>query len=83
MSDVIIRKAAYDYENLKPIIFDMMDAISNGLIQKQRRVLIKPNLLSPAKPEKAIQTHPLVVKAVAEYVISKGGSNGVKARVRQ
>ena len=73
MSDVIIRKAAYDYENLKPIIFEMLDAISNGLIQKQRRVLIKPNLLSPAKPEKAIQTHPLVVKAVAEYVISKGG----------
>jgi uncharacterized protein (DUF362 family)/ferredoxin len=73
MSDVIIRKATYDYENLKPIIFEVLDAISNGLIQKQRRVLIKPNLLSPAKPEKAILTHPLVVKAVAEYVLSKGG----------
>jgi uncharacterized protein (DUF362 family) len=56
MPDAIIRKAAYDYENLKPIIFEMLDAISNGLIQRQRRVLIKPNLLSPAKPEKAVQT---------------------------
>jgi uncharacterized protein (DUF362 family)/Pyruvate/2-oxoacid:ferredoxin oxidoreductase delta subunit len=73
MPDVIFKKATYDYERLKPIIFEMMDAISNGLIQKQRRVLIKPNLLSPAKPEKAILTHPLVVKAVAEFVISKGG----------
>ena len=73
MSDVFIRKATYDDENLKPIIFEMMDAISDRRIGKNRRVLIKPNLLSPAKPESAILTHPLVVKAVAEYVISKGG----------
>ncbi len=73
MPDVIFKKANYDYGRLKPIIFEMMDAICNGLIHKQKRVLIKPNFLSPAKPDKAIMTHPLVVKAVAEYVISKGG----------
>ncbi len=37
------------------------------------RVLIKPNLLLPASPEKAVLTHPLVVRAAAEYVLEKGG----------
>ncbi|MBF0567131.1 MAG: DUF362 domain-containing protein [Nitrospirae bacterium] len=36
------------------------------------KVLIKPNLLTYAPPEKAITTHPLLVRAVAEYVLSRG-----------
>lgn len=31
---------------------------------KGKKVLLKPNLLAPAAPEKAVTTHPLVVKAV-------------------
>ncbi|MFC1798897.1 DUF362 domain-containing protein [Thermodesulfobacteriota bacterium] len=73
MSKVIFSTAAYEYNRLKPIIFQMIDTIGPGLITNNMRVLIKPNLLSPAKPERAIVTHPLVVRIVAEYVIAKGG----------
>jgi uncharacterized protein (DUF362 family)/Pyruvate/2-oxoacid:ferredoxin oxidoreductase delta subunit len=36
-------------------------------------VLIKPNLLLPARPAKGILTHPLVVRAAAQWVLEKGG----------
>jgi uncharacterized protein (DUF362 family)/Pyruvate/2-oxoacid:ferredoxin oxidoreductase delta subunit len=73
MQKVIVRKASYDYETLRTVIFDIMDGLDNGQISKGRRVLIKPNLLAPATPEGAMLTHPLVIKAVAEYVHDKGG----------
>ncbi len=72
MTKVFTKTAAYDYKTLKPIIFEMIDAMGEGLIPEQSRVLIKPNLLLPANPETAILTHPHVVRAVAEYVLSKG-----------
>ena len=70
---MIFRKASYDYKPLKTILFDTIDGLGGDFIQKGARVLIKPNLLLPAGPEKAILTHPLIVKAVAEYVLEKGG----------
>lgn len=73
MSEVHFKKAAYDYPILKPIIFEMIDAMAGNRIQLQSQVLIKPNFLAPAKPERAILTHPQVVKAVVEYVLEKGG----------
>lgn len=39
-----------------------------------KRVALKPNLLMPARPEKAIVTHPAFVGAVAEIVTENGGS---------
>ena len=73
MSKVIFRPATYQYQELKPILFEMIDTLGPDLITDHMRVLIKPNLLSPAKPEKAIVTHPLVVRIVAEYVMARGG----------
>jgi len=73
MSEVYFKNAAYDYPVLKPIIFEMIDAIAGDRIHPKNRVLIKPNFLAPAKPESAILTHPHVVKAAAEYVLEKGG----------
>jgi uncharacterized protein (DUF362 family)/Pyruvate/2-oxoacid:ferredoxin oxidoreductase delta subunit len=72
-STVIIRQASYDYRTLKPIIFEIADIFCNDLIRPGSRVVIKPNLLAPARPDKAMVTHPLMVKAVAEYAIQKGG----------
>ena len=72
MPDVFIRKAIYDYNTLRPVFFEIMDSIAAGsLIKKNSRVIIKPNLLAPASPEKAIVTHPLIIKAAVEYVIQK------------
>ena len=73
MAKVILKKAEYDYESLRPVVFDIIESTGKNLIKKDSRVIIKPNLLLSAEPEKAITTHPLVVKAVAEYVLMKGG----------
>ena len=73
MTKIIFKKADYEYERLRPIVFDMIENLTPNLIKEDTRVLLKPNLLLAAEPEKAIITHPNLVKAVAEYVISKGG----------
>ena len=72
MAKVIIKKAEYDYELLKPIIFGLMDALGGAQIGQNSRVLIKPNFLAPAAPDRAIVTHPLVIRGVVEYVNEKG-----------
>ncbi len=74
MDKVYFRKAEYDYTVLKPTIFELIDSSCGVSIGRGTRVLIKPNLLLPAKPETAVITHPLVVKAAAEYVLEKGGT---------
>jgi uncharacterized protein (DUF362 family)/ferredoxin-like protein FixX len=37
-------------------------------------VVIKPNLLLPAPPERGIVTHPMIVRAVAAYLLDKGAT---------
>lgn len=74
MDEVIFRKAEYDYTALKPVLFEMIGSACRASIGKGTKVLIKPNLLLPARPEAAVITHPLVVKAAAEYVLEKGGT---------
>ena len=58
---------------LKTAVFGLLDRIASLRIEKGARVLIKPNFLAPARPERAMTTHPLVLRAVAEYVLDKGG----------
>jgi uncharacterized protein (DUF362 family)/Pyruvate/2-oxoacid:ferredoxin oxidoreductase delta subunit len=71
-SPVIFEKAAYD-AHLKAIVFNMLDRLLVDAFSPGIRVLIKPNLLMPSRPKQAILTHPLVVRAAAEYVLEKGG----------
>jgi uncharacterized protein (DUF362 family) len=74
MARVISKSAAYEYTSLKETVFSMMDAFGGrDLIKAGTRVLLKPNLLLPAAPDRAILTHPMVVKAAAEYVLQRGG----------
>ncbi len=73
MSKVIVKKADYEYDRLKPLVFEIMDTLGGSeKIKKNRPVLIKPNLLTTAKPGDAVLTHCLLVKAVVEYTLSKG-----------
>jgi uncharacterized protein (DUF362 family)/Pyruvate/2-oxoacid:ferredoxin oxidoreductase delta subunit len=72
MTKVILKKSTYDYNMIKRTFFEIMDTIGGDLIGKSDRVLIKPNLLSPASPEEAVLTHPMIVKAAVEYVLQKG-----------
>lgn len=72
MSHVLVRAATYDDHALRPLIFEMMEAMGGAQIHEGSRVLIKPNLLAPATPRRAILTHPAIVRFVAEYILSKG-----------
>jgi uncharacterized protein (DUF362 family)/ferredoxin len=72
MSQVLVRQATYDPHALRPLIFEMMEAMGGAQIHGGSRVLIKPNLLAPAKPRHAILTHPAIIRFVVEYVLSKG-----------
>ena len=72
MSRVIIREASYDYKKLRPLVYEALDAFCGDAITPSSRVVIKPNLLQAASPESGILTHPLIVRAAAQYVIEKG-----------
>ena len=72
-STVVVRSAlSYEDATLKPLLFEMLRICDQGIIQPRSRVLIKPNFLAPAPPEKAMITHPLILRAVVEYVLEKG-----------
>jgi uncharacterized protein (DUF362 family)/Pyruvate/2-oxoacid:ferredoxin oxidoreductase delta subunit len=73
MTAVYFKKADYDLAQLRPAVFGMLDRIGSLRIGTGARVLIKPNFLAPAKPDRAITTHPLVLRATVEYVLSRGG----------
>jgi uncharacterized protein (DUF362 family) len=72
MTKVIVKKSTYDYDMVKPAFFEIVETIGGDLIGRGHRVLIKPNLLSPASPADAVLTHPMIVKAAVEYVLQKG-----------
>jgi uncharacterized protein (DUF362 family)/ferredoxin len=72
VSQVIVRQTTYESHTLRPLIFEMMEAMGGAQIHRDSRVLIKPNLLAPATPRRAILTHPAIVRAVVEYVLAKG-----------
>jgi uncharacterized protein (DUF362 family)/Pyruvate/2-oxoacid:ferredoxin oxidoreductase delta subunit len=72
MSKVIVCRSTYDYSDLRPRIFSLLDSLEGGRIRGSSRVLIKPNFLTAAKPEEAVLTHPAVIRAAVEYVLAKG-----------
>ena len=77
---VAIRKCkSYSLEQVKKTILLMLNDLGGlqTLVKKQDSVLLKPNLLTSKKPEKAVTTHPIIVEAVIlilkEYGIKKIG----------
>lgn len=72
MPKVIIKKADYETGLVRPMVHQMLDNIPAERIPSQARVVIKPNLLGPAAPDKSMVTHPLIVRVAAEYLLEKG-----------
>ncbi|MEE9910304.1 MAG: DUF362 domain-containing protein [Deltaproteobacteria bacterium] len=72
MTTVIIRRADYRYDQIRPLVFEMIEKLAGEKITPGSRVLIKPNMLSAARIEDAVLTHPLIIKAAVEYVLQKG-----------
>ncbi len=72
MTKVIIKKADYAYDRLKPRVYELLDSLGGKRIRRDSTVIVKPNLLAAAAPDKAIITHPLLIKAVVEYTNERG-----------
>jgi len=45
-----------------------------GVIRPGLQVLLKPNVINDMTPDRAVCTHPQIVRAVAEYVLQAGAS---------
>lgn len=74
METVIFRQAEYDYGSLGPAVGGLLDRMALPALAPGAKVLIKPNFLAPAKPERAMTTHPMVLRAVVEYVLRRGAA---------
>ena len=72
MTDVYFRHTDYDDPRLKQVVFDMMTAMGGDAISAGTKVLIKPNLLMAAAPDRGITTHPTILRHVSEFIIDKG-----------
>jgi uncharacterized protein (DUF362 family)/NAD-dependent dihydropyrimidine dehydrogenase PreA subunit len=74
MNSVYIKKCEnYDYDKIYLIIKDAIEKIGGieKFIKPKEIVFIKANLLMAGAPEKGITTHPIFVKAIANYLINE------------
>lgn len=74
-AQVIINKVPdYDPTRLRETIKSQIDALGGiaSFVKPGQTVLIKPNMLAGKPPEKAVTTHPEVVRAVIEEVLTVG-----------
>ncbi|RKX99661.1 (4Fe-4S)-binding protein, partial [Candidatus Poribacteria bacterium] len=71
----LVRCESYDREAVGEAVGRVLELLGgvHRFVKPGERVLIKPNLLSPAHPDRAITTHPSVVEAVIEQVKLAGG----------
>jgi uncharacterized protein (DUF362 family) len=69
--NVIVRPSIYDAKDIHARFFEIMYTLGGAEIPPGSRVLLKPNLLSPARLEEAVLAHPLVVRAAVEYVLAR------------
>lgn len=64
--------AAYDSRRLPRVISDALDEFAPDV--RGKNILVKPNILGPFAPEKAIVTHPHVVQAIVEELERRGAA---------
>ena len=71
----IVRCSDYADKSVLTAVKGAIDLLGgvDVFIKPGDRVLLKPNLLSAKEPEKAVTTHPAVVKAVIQLVRDAGG----------
>ncbi len=71
----LARCPSYDAQEVARAVARIVDLLGGPeqFVRPGDRVLIKPNLLSPAPPERAITTHPVLVEAVVRLVQRAGG----------
>ena len=63
----------YKESLIAPAIREMLEALDIAKdLRPGMKVVIKPNLVMAKKPDAPVTTHPLVVKAVAEWLREQG-----------
>ena len=67
--------ADYDAARVEAAIRLTVDRLGGmgAFVKPGQRILLKPNLVRAAAPDRAISTHPTVVAAVAKLVVEAGG----------
>ncbi|OPY71062.1 MAG: formate hydrogenlyase complex iron-sulfur subunit [Syntrophorhabdaceae bacterium PtaU1.Bin034] len=66
---------SYDLPQLKEFLTKALSELNFSF--KNLKVLLKPNLLSGKSPRRAVNTHPLLVRATAEVLLERGCSLSV------
>jgi uncharacterized protein (DUF362 family)/Pyruvate/2-oxoacid:ferredoxin oxidoreductase delta subunit len=71
----IVKCQTYDEEEVQGQLRQVLRLIGGmkAFVRKGDRVLLKPNLLIGKAPEKAVTTHPSIVRAVIQLVREAGG----------
>jgi uncharacterized protein (DUF362 family)/NAD-dependent dihydropyrimidine dehydrogenase PreA subunit len=71
----LVRSTQYATEQVEAAVRQAVDLLGGmaRFVQPGQRVLVKPNLLQPSDPAKAITTHPTVVRAVVKLAQEAGG----------
>lgn len=73
----IVPCRSYDEETVYRAVrqgIDMLGGIET-FVKPQEKILVKPNFLSAALPEKAVTTHPAVIRAVLRILSESGCGN--------
>ncbi len=65
----------YQLDNIRAALAACLAPLGGmqAFVKPGMKVLLKPNLLTAAEPGKAVTTHPVVIRAVAEAVRAEGG----------
>ncbi|MBM4339040.1 MAG: DUF362 domain-containing protein [Deltaproteobacteria bacterium] len=71
----IVKCSTYDENEVLKALRRSIDLIGgvDSFVKRGNRVLLKPNLLYGKSPEKAVTTHPAVVKGVIQIIQEAGG----------
>jgi uncharacterized protein (DUF362 family)/Pyruvate/2-oxoacid:ferredoxin oxidoreductase delta subunit len=71
----IERCASYEREAVRTALIRLLEPLGGmgAFVRPGERVLLKPNMLSAKAPEKAVTTHPEVLRGVIELVKEAGG----------
>ena len=71
---VLIPIDSYEQARVDAAVLEGIEKLGglSGLIDPEERVLLKPNLLGRAIPEKAVTTHPAVFSAVCRLLREEG-----------
>lgn len=73
MTPEILASPSYSEKTLNAQVGELLDRHMPRRPSAGETVLLKPNLLLAAKPDRGILTHPLVLKAAAAWVLDNGG----------